>query len=205
MRCALYLITPSRVGVGFSDELARVLDAGDVAAVQLRLKGETQDRLRHVVDSLLPITQAREVPLLVNDHPGIAVEQGAQGAHVGQEDMSVAQARALLGRDRILGVSCHDSRHLAMEAGEGGADYVSFGAFFPTPTKMPPAFASPEILSWWQEIAILPCVAVGGIRPENAGSLVEAGADFLAVCSGVWDAPGGAVAGLQAFKTLLAS
>jgi thiamine-phosphate pyrophosphorylase len=177
-----------------------VLDAGDVACLQLRLKDESDDAIRRAAEALMPIAQKRGVAFLVNDRPDLAKSLGADGAHIGQEDMAYGEARRLLGPDKIIGVTCHDSRHLAMEAAEAGADYVAFGAFFPTRTKKPKSKAEIELLSWWSEIFEVPCVAIGGITPENCAPLIAAGADFLAVSAGVWDFPQGPAAAVQAFN-----
>lgn len=201
--CRLYLITPPVLApASFRDTLAAALDAGDVAVVQLRLKDWVQDDLRRAIDVLRPVAQARGVAFLLNDRPDLAVASGCDGAHVGQDDTPVAQARAMLG-DLSLGVTCHASRDLAMTAGEAGADYVAFGAFYPSSTKVPPAVAEPDILEWWSELMELPCVAIGGITPENCGPLVEAGADFLAVSASVWSHPEGPAAAVRAFNARL--
>lgn len=196
-RCRLYLVTPQTLDPDkFRDHLAEALDAGDVACVQLRLKDVPDDVIRRACDVLRPVAQERDVAFILNDRPDLAAATGCDGVHVGQQDASYDQARKLLGTDRIVGVTCHDSRHLAMEAGEAGADYVAFGAFFPTHTKDAIGHPSPDILEWWSGIMTVPCVAIGGITPENCGTLVKAGADFLAVVSAVWnhaDGPGAAV------------
>jgi thiamine-phosphate pyrophosphorylase len=204
-RCRLYLITPPRIDVGFDDALKRALDGGDVASLQLRLKGDSDDEIFRAAERLMPIAQRAGVAFIVNDRPDLAKKLDADGVHVGQEDASYAEARALLGPDKIVGVTCHASRHLAMEAAEAGADYVAFGAFYPTATKEAKAHAEPEILTWWQEIMQIPCVAIGGITVANSGLLVEAGADFLAVSSGVWEYPEGPKAAVAAFNTLFDS
>jgi thiamine-phosphate pyrophosphorylase len=139
----------------------------------------------------MPIVQSANAAFIVNDRADLAKRLGADGVHIGQEDTSYAEARALIGPKGIVGVTCHDSRHLAMEAAEAGADYVAFGAFFETTTKQAKTKADPAILTWWQEMMNAPCVAIGGITPDNARGLAEAGADFLAVSSGVWDHPDG--------------
>ncbi len=153
----------------------------------------------------MPIAQRAGVAFIVNDRPDLAKRLDADGVHVGQEDARYAEARALLGPDKIIGVTCHNSRHLAMEAAEAGADYVAFGAFYATTTKDPKTQADPEILTWWQEIMQVPCVAIGGITVENGGVLVGAGADFLAVSSGVWDHAKGPQAAVAAFNKLFDS
>ena len=199
--CRLYLITPPVLAPAtFRDTLAIALDAGDVAAVQLRLKDWSDDDLRRAIDLLRPVAQSRGVAFLLNDRPDLAVATGCDGAHVGQDDMAVATARKLLG-DLTLGVTCHASRDLAMSAGEQGADYVAFGAFFPSTTKSPPAMAEPVILTWWSELMEVPCVAIGGITPQNCRPLVEAGANFVAVSGAVWADPAATV---KAFAAALA-
>ena len=202
----LYLVTPASLDPrDFRDRLAEALDAGDVAAVQLRLKDVDDDAIRRACDALRPVTQERGVAFLLNDRPDLAAETGCDGVHVGQQDTPYAEARALMGPDRILGVTCHASRDLAMEAAEAGADYVAFGAFFPTTTKVSGHRADIEILQWWAEIMTVPCVAIGGITPENCGPLVAAGADFLAVVSAVWAAPDGPASAVKAFERAIAA
>ena len=201
--CRLYLVTPRALTPAFRDVLAAALDAGDVAAVQLRLKDVADDELRRAIDLLRPVAQSRGVAFLLNDRPDLAAASGCDGAHVGQDDMPAAQARAVLG-GLTLGVTCHASRDLAMLAGEQGADYVAFGAFFASTTKAPPAMADPGLIAWWSELMELPCVAIGGITPQNCRPLVEAGADFLAVSAAVWDDPAGPDAAVRAFAAALA-
>lgn len=207
--CRLYLVTPPALPdlAAFATQLARTLEAGDVAALQIRLKATgdaapSEDEIRRVVDVLRPIAWAQDVAVLLNDSPLLARDTGCDGVHIGQEDMPYAEARKILGPEAMIGVTCHDSRHLALEAAEQGADYVAFGAFFPTPTKEAKTQAEPELLTWWQDITTVPCVAIGGITPANAAALVAAGADFLAVSSGVWGWPDGPEAAVRAFNTL---
>jgi thiamine-phosphate pyrophosphorylase len=205
-RTRLYLVTPASLDPPeFRDRLAEALDAGDVAALQLRLKDVDDDAIRRACDVLRPVAQERGVAFLLNDRPDLAAETGSDGVHVGQQDASYAEARALLGPDRIVGVTCHASRDLAMEAAEAGADYVAFGAFFPTTTKVSGHRADLEILRWWAEIMTVPCVAIGGITPENCGPLVAAGADFIAVVSAVWNAPDGPAGAVKAFEAAIAA
>ena len=187
---------------GFADTLKAALEAGDVACLQLRLKDVSDDDIRRATEILMPIAQARDVAFLMNDRPDLAAELGCDGVHIGQEDSTYAEARKAVGPDRIVGVTCHDSRHLAMSAAEAGADYVAFGAFFPTTTKEPKAQADIELLAWWAEIMEVPCVAIGGITVENAPALVAAGADFLAVSAGVWAHKDGPAAAVKAFNAL---
>ncbi|TVR96723.1 MAG: thiamine phosphate synthase [Rhodospirillales bacterium] len=203
-RCRLYLITPPRLdAAAFSSVLSAALDAGDVAAVQLRLKEAADDAIRRTCDALRPVVQDRDVAFILNDRPDLAAELGCDGVHVGQQDSSYRDARKAVGDDRFVGVTCHDSRHLAIVAAEAGADYVAFGAFFPTGTKDAPTRADPDILSWWSALMTVPCVAIGGITVANCRVLVEAGADFLAVSAGVWDHPEGPAAAVRAFNEVL--
>jgi thiamine-phosphate pyrophosphorylase len=202
--CRLYLITPPKIEpASFVVILRSALGAGDVASVQLRLKDASDDEIRRAAETLMPVTQAVGAAFILNDRPDLANQLGADGVHIGQDDMSYAEARAAMGPNRIVGVTCHNSRHLAVEAADAGADYVAFGAFFPTATKdQVKTHASPEILSWWAETMVVPCVAIGGITPANAKPLIEAGADFLAVSSGVWAHEAGPEAAVKAFNAL---
>ena len=201
--CRLYLITPPALDpVAFKDRLAMALDAGDVGAVQLRLKDIAEDALKRAIDVLRPVAQSRGVAFLMNDRPDLAVEHGCDGAHVGQTDTPAAVARKILG-GLMLGVTCHNSRDLAMTAGEEGADYVAFGAFFPTATKDASTRAELETLAWWSEVMELPSVAIGGITAENCGPVVQAGADFLAVVGAVWNHPDGPAAGVRAMNAAI--
>ena len=204
--CRLYLITPPVIAdlAAFGRELAHALDAGDVAALQIRLKDVPDEVVAAAVDALAPIAQSRGVAVILNDRPDLAARLGCDGVHVGQDDMPYAEARKLMGRDAMIGVTCHDSRHLAMEAAEAGADYVAFGAFFPTTTKDASTRAEPEILSIWQETMEIPCVAIGGITADNAEGLAAAGADFLAVSGGVWNHPEGPAAAVAAIDAAIA-
>lgn len=199
--CQLYLISPLDVSGAFPDRLARALDAGPVAAFQFRVKGHDEHEAARLAEPLQTICGTREVAFIVNDSIGLAKRLGADGVHLGQSDGTVAEARDRLGKDAQIGVTCHDSRHLAMEAGEAGADYVAFGAFFPTQTKQTDYVAGTDLLEWWQAIFEIPCVAIGGITPENCVPLVTAGADFLAVSQAVWG--GDEAAAVQAFHRVL--
>ena len=182
----IYLISPLEVGGDFPDRLARALDAAEVAAFQFRVKGMDEHQAARLAEPLQQVCAAREVAFIVNDSIALAKRLGADGVHLGQSDGEVAEARQRLGREAQIGVTCHNSRHLAMEAGEAGADYVAFGAFFPTSTKQAEHVATPDILEWWQALMEIPCVAIGGITAQNCAPLVQAGADFLAVSGGVW-------------------
>ncbi|HET7086893.1 MAG TPA: thiamine phosphate synthase [Rhizomicrobium sp.] len=200
--CRLYLVSPPKLSAAnFLGPLKEALKGGDVASFQLRLKHAGDDEIRRAVDALRPVVQAHGTAFILNDRPDLAAELGCDGVHVGQEDASYGEARAAL-PNGIVGVTCHDSRHLAMEAAEAGADYVAFGAFFPTKTKEPKTAADVELLRWWSEIMVVPCVAIGGITTANAPALIEAGADFLAVSAGVWEHAQGPEAAVRAFNAL---
>ncbi|MCF8708319.1 thiamine phosphate synthase [Rhizorhapis sp. SPR117] len=201
--CQLYLISPPVIDAVFADKLAAALDAGKVAAFQLRLKGVSDEAILKAAETLIPICAVRDVAFILNDRMDLAQECGADGVHLGQGDGDAREARKLLGPSAQIGVTCHDSRHLAMEAGEAGADYVAFGAFYPTTTKETTHRPDPSILSWWTTVFGLPCVAIGGITADNAKPLVDAGADFIAVSSAVWNHEEGAAAGVRAFGAVL--
>ena len=203
--CRLYLITPPVLGPHFAGILAAALAAADVACVQLRLKGAGDDEVVAAAAGLLEVCRPAGVSLVVNDRPDLALAGGADGVHIGQEDADIAEARSVVGADSIIGVTCHDSRHLGITAAQAGADYVAFGAFFPTSTKAPSARAGTEILEWWSGLVEVPCVAIGGITPENCPPLVRAGADFLAVSSGVWEHAQGPVPAVAAFGEAIAA
>lgn len=196
--CQLYLVSPLNVGGDFPDRLCAALGAGPVAAFQFRVKGIDQYEAARLAEPLQAICSDRDVAFIVNDDVGLAKRLKADGVHLGQSDGDPVEARRILGPDAQIGVTCHASRHFAMEAGEAGVNYVAFGAFFPSTTKVAEHHADPEILTWWQSIFEIPCVAIGGITPATAPVLVAAGADFLAVSGTVWDHVDGAEAGVRA-------
>lgn len=202
--CQLYLISPPAIGADFADRLKSALDAAPVAAFQLRLKGLDDHAIARAAEPLQKICAEHDTAFIVNDSISLAKRLGADGVHLGQEDGDPREARQVLGKDVQIGVTCHNSRHLAMEAGEAGADYVAFGAFYPTGTKTVEHFADPEILAWWSTLFPLPCVAIGGITPRNAAPLIAAGADFIAVSGAVWNAAEGEAAAVRAFSPILA-
>ena len=185
--CQLYLISPLDVSGTFPGRLERALEAAPVAAFQFRVKGMDDHAAARLAAPLLEICAARDVTFIVNDSISLAKRLGADGVHLGQSDGAVADARDELGREAQIGVTCHASRHLGIDAGEAGADYVAFGAFYPSTTKTTDHRAELELLEWWQEIMEIPCVAIGGITPDNCTALVKAGADFLAVSAAVWN------------------
>ena len=203
--CRLYLISPDKIDdiEGFSHKLIEALNGGDVASFQLRLKDASDEHIIKVAKALMPICHSFEVAFIINDHADIAAKVGADGVHLGQEDGSIKEARELVGHDAVIGVTCHNSRHLAFEAGDNGADYVAFGAFYPSDTKQTPLMAEPEILTWWTDLSELPCVAIGGINVENCKPLIKAGTDFIATCSAVWDNAEGPKQAVAQFNKIL--
>ena len=203
----LYLISPERLEHPsiFADNLRAALDGGDVAAFQLRLKDVADDVIARAADTLRPICQQRDVAFILNDRPDLAAKLDCDGVHIGQGDMSYAEARRIVGPQRQIGVTCQASRDLAMTAGEAGADYVAFGAFFPSSTKAVTTPASLEIIEWWSQLFEIPCVAIGGITVENCGPVIAAGADFLAVAGGVWNHKDGPEAAVRAFNEIFSA
>lgn len=196
--CRLYLISPPAIDLPkFTEQLKAAFSGGDVGAFQLRLKNASDDEILKAAEALLPICRKHGAAFIMNDRPDLAAKCDADGVHLGQDDLTpwpISRARKLLGEDKVIGVSCHASRHMAMEAGEQGADYVAFGAFYPTRSKDPEKLAkygtpSAEILEWWQAYMLLPCVAIGGMTPANCGPLAKAGADFIAAITYVWEHP----------------
>jgi thiamine-phosphate pyrophosphorylase len=200
----LYLISPQRLDhpAIFADSLRAALDGGDVAAFQLRLKDVDDSAIARAADTLRPLCQQCDVAFIMNDRPDLAVKLDCDGVHVGQDDMPYVEARRIVGSDRQVGVTCGQSRDLAMTAAEDGADYVAFGAFFASSTKQVTTPASLEIVRWWSELFEVPCVAIGGITVENCRPVIEAGADFLAVAGGVWNHPEGPEAAVRAFNAI---
>jgi thiamine-phosphate pyrophosphorylase len=201
----LYLLTPPALDPDrFARDLEEALAGGDVASLQLRLKDAEDDVIRRAAAILKPIAQDRGVAFIMNDRPDLALELDCDGVHVGEEDMPYAEARLLLGAERVVGVTCGASRHRALAAAEAGADYVAFGAFFPSGTKAAKHHAEPELLRAWSDTTVVPCVAIGGITPQNCAPLVEAGADFLAVIGAVWSHPQGPRAAVREFNEVFA-
>lgn len=209
-KCRLYVITPPCLGEldQFSGLLAQALQAGhdteaEIACVQLRLKNAKDNAIIDAAKALMPLTRKYGAAFLINDRPDLAKMVDADGVHLGQGDAPYQQARALLGPEASIGITCHGSRHLAMEAGEAGADYVAFGAFYSTTTKQVSEHAHVDVLSFWSAVTTVPCVAIGGITPENAAPLVAAGADFLAVSGSLWQDKGGPAAAMARFAKAL--
>ena len=205
MTANLYLITPNTLDpLEFAPRLEEALDAGGVGCVQLRLKDVSDSEIRDACSVLRPIVQSRDIAFILNDRADLAAKCGCDGVHIGQLDGTYRDARRHVGEDAIVGVTCHDSIHLAMVAGELGADYVAFGAFHTTATKEAVHHATPDLVRQWSEIATVPCTAIGGITPDNCQPIVAAGADFIAVVSAVWSSPKGPTAAIQEFNSAIA-
>ena len=207
--CQLYLISPPNIALDdFAVRLEEALDAGDVGAFQLRLKDVPDEAIEEAIERLMPICHAHEVAFILNDRVDLVKKHGCDGVHLGQDDTALEDARDALGDDVVIGISCHDSMHMAMEAGEGTADYVAFGAFYATKSKSPEKLAQygtpkADLLAWWQANTLVPCVAIGGMTPENCEVLVAAGADFVAAITAVWEHPEGAASAVQAFNSAI--
>ena len=206
MSCRLYAITPAVIPdlAAFTRTVEEALEAGDVAALQVRLKHASDAEIETAVRAFQPVCHRHDVALLLNDDPRLAARLRCDGVHIGQGDTPLTDARKVMGAGAMIGVTCHDSRHLAMEAAEGGADYVAFGAFYPTETHETAYRPDPEILTVWQETMTVPCVAIGGIKVDNCAALVAAGADFICVVTGIWDYPAGAAAAVADFNAEIA-
>jgi thiamine-phosphate pyrophosphorylase len=200
--CQLYVISPPAIDAEFSVRLACAIDGGAIAAFQLRLKGDDDHTIARMAEPLQRICGDNDVAFIINDSIALAKRLGADGVHLGQGDGDPREAREILGRDAQIGVTCHNSRHLAMEAGEKGADYIAFGAFYETLTKQTEHVAEPALLRWWTTVSPIPCVAIGGITALNAAPLVAAGADFIAVSRAVWDHPSGPDVAVRQFNAL---
>ncbi len=202
--CQLYLISPLDVAGDFPAKLQAALLGGPVAAFQFRIKDVDQHEAAALAEPLQAICAAHDVAFIVNDSVALAKRLNADGVHLGQSDGDVADARLQLGKKFQIGVTCHNSRHLAMEAAEAGADYVAFGAFYPTATKDVEQIAELDTVEKWSRVMEIPCVAIGGITLQNAKLIVDSGADFIAVSSAVWNHSDGPAAAVKAFNALLA-
>lgn len=204
--CRLYVVSPPAIDIpSFCETLPAVLAAGDVSVFQLRLKNVEHEYIKRAAEAVMPICRDAGVAFIMNDDVELVAELGADGVHLGQEDMPLKEARATLGEDAVIGISCHDSPHMAMEAGENGADYVAFGAFFETMSKPPEKLAkygtpTLDMLRWWSTYTVVPSVAIGGMTPENCVEPVAHGADFIAAIQAIWNHKDGAPAGVKAFN-----
>lgn len=210
--CRLYLISAPQFDLDvFERELRAALAAGDVGCFQLRLKDTPDAEIYAAARRLIPVCREHDVAFIMNDRADIALEVGADGVHLGQDDLlqtPIASVRKQMGEEMVIGVSCHDSTHMAMQAGEDGADYVAFGAFFPTNSKSPEKLArygtpDNELLDWWYHYTVLPCVAIGGMTPQNCGPIVAAGADFIAAIQSIWQYPAGAAQAVADFNAAI--
>ena len=203
--CRLYIISPPRFDLNdFAAQLSDALSGGDVASFQLRLKDAEEKVIIAAAKILIPLCHEKDVAFILNDNPVLAKKIGADGVHLGQGDITVKEAHTMLGSNMIIGATCHNSKHLSMIAGEEGADYIAFGAFFPTATKDVKEFANKAILKWYSNLFEIPCVAIGGITLDNAAELTAQGADFIAVSGAIWNCPEGAKIAVEKFNKILA-
>lgn len=207
--CALYLISPPHIVLAdFLPRCEAALSAGGVQAFQLRLKDADDNQIIEAAKEIIPLCRAHDIAFILNDRPDLARAAGADGVHLGQDDMKVEEARTIVGGDAVIGVSCHASRDMGLDAAEAGADYVAFGAFYPTRSKPREkvekwGVPEPEILEWWSTYTTIPCVAIGGITPENCAPLVRAGADFIAAITSVWEEPQGEAQAVREFTAAI--
>ncbi len=200
----LYLISPPNINVNeFIFSLDDVLNTGLVSCFQLRLKNVKDEDIIESSKALKPICNKYHVPFILNDRLDLVNKVEADGVHLGEDDDSILEARKLLGPKAIIGASCYNSKHLAMEAAEEGADYVAFGAFFDTITKDPKTKADMNIIKDWTLISNIPCVAIGGINSSNCKELVDAGADFIAVVGSIWNKNDDPKSAVNKFKSII--
>ena len=207
--CRLYLVSPPKLELAvFTKQLEDAFAGGDVACFQLRLKQADDAAIVAAVKALQPIVRAAGAAFILNDRADLAKSLNVDGVHLGQDDTTLREARSVLGEEKIIGITCHDSKHFAMEAGEAGADYVAFGAFYTTTSKSPEKLArygtpTTELLEFWSTYTTVPCVAIGGISPENCAPLVKAGADFIAAITSVWNHGQGAGQAVKEFNVAI--
>ncbi|HHL43312.1 MAG TPA: thiamine phosphate synthase [Hellea balneolensis] len=187
--CQIYLITPPSIGdiQAFSRILQTTLAAAPIACLQIRIKDRAPEDIINLATEIVPICHAHETLVIMNDDPHLVAPCQADGVHLGQSDMDIKNAQQLLEDDAIIGITCHNSTSLAIEAAMSDADYVAFGSFFESATKPEARPADLEILQWWRHTTIIPSVAIGGITVDNAEAIIKAGADYIALSSGVWD------------------
>lgn len=184
----IYLISPPNfVEKEFFDNLKNALKTGLVSAFQLRVKNYSNKEVENLARQVKKVCLDYNCPFLLNDYLDIALNLNLEGVHLGCEDENIALARKSSHKNFIIGASCYDSKHLAFEACEQGANYISFGTFFPSITKNSKGKPEKEIISWANEILDLPTVAIGGINDSNCSSLIKEGVDFLAIISYVWN------------------
>jgi thiamine-phosphate pyrophosphorylase len=197
--CRLFLISPPRlVAATFADRLDAALAIGEVAGFLLRLEASERSSLNEAAARLRPVCAARAVAFLIQAEVERALELAADGVHL-VDVRAAAAARATLGTERLLGVSCGASRHLAMVAGEAGADYIAFA----DPGR-PPDAEIIELIRWWSDLFVLPCLVESDNDAGPCGQLARAGADFVGVSRAVWEHPDGAAEGITAMRLAIA-
>lgn len=207
--CALYLISPPAFELkSFLAKVREAFETGGVKAFQLRLKEAGDQEILDAAREIAPLCRKHDIAFILNDRADLAIKCDADGIHLGQEDMGVKEARTILGPNRVIGVSCHASKDMGLRAGEEGADYVAFGAFYPTKSKPQEKIEqwgvpTPDIIEWWSTYTTLPCVAIGGMKPDNCKPLVKAGADFIAAITYVWEHPKGTATAVKEFSKAL--
>jgi len=184
----IYLISPQKIrGSKFYEELEQVLKTNKVKYFQLRLKKISSSNLLKIARKIKKIVKQHNVKLLINDNPFIAKTISADGCHIGQKDMDFKNSRKILGKNKIIGVTCHNSKKLALKAQKNGANYVAFGSFFKSPTKKSAFGANLTILRWAQKKINMPIVAIGGINSSNYKKILSNGANFIACSSYIWN------------------
>ncbi len=200
----IYLITPPKIDENFFfTSLENVLSTKIVSCLQIRLKNVEDKNIIEICKIVRPICDNYKIPLIINDRLDLVKKCDADGVHLGQEDGSIKDARKYLGSNFIIGASCYNSKHIAMEAAENGADYVAFGAFFESKTKVPKVKVKKNIIEDWNFISNIPCVAIGGITPTNCKDLIKAGADHLAVIGSIWNSDKSPEKAIMDFKKIL--
>jgi len=184
----IYLISPQKIrGSRFYNELDQVLKTNKVKYFQLRLKKISNSNLIKISRKIKKITRRNNVKFLINDKPTVARTVGADGCHIGQKDMNSMNCRKILGKNKIIGVTCHDSKKLSLKAKNNGANYIAFGSFFKSSTKESPIRANLAILRWAKKKINMPTVAIGGINSSNYKKILSSGASFIACSSYIWN------------------
>ena len=187
MKRYIYLISPQKIrGTKFFKDLDNVLKNNKIKYFQLRLKKISTLNLLKISKKIKKITKKNRVKLLINDNPILAKKINADGCHIGQKDMDFISCRKILGKNKIIGITCHNSKKLALQAKKYGANYVAFGAFFKSSTKKTALKANLEILRWARKKINMPVVAIGGINNSNYKKVLSNGANFIACSNYVW-------------------
>ena len=188
MKRYIYLISPQKIrGARFYNELDQVLKTNKVKYFQLRLKKISTLNLIKISEKIKKITRKNNVKFLINDKPSVARAAGADGCHIGQKDMNFMISRKILGKNKIIGMTCHNSKQLALKAKRYGANYVAFGSFFKSSTKKSAFKANLAILRWAKKKINMPTVAIGGINSSNYKKILSEGANFIACSSYIWN------------------